>query len=147
MSEPAVRVELTRQSRYRFDVSFDGNGHLVVDEVAPIGEGAGPSPSRLLATAVGHCLSASLIFCLDRARVELRSLVARVDVTMTRNDRGRLRIGRIAVRLVPGVSPEDRPRIARCLEVFEDYCVVTASLRGGIAVDVEVAGSDLPPDG
>ncbi len=36
------------------------------------------------------------------------------------------------------VEERDRPRMARCLEVFEDYCIVTQSVRKGIDVTVQV---------
>jgi organic hydroperoxide reductase OsmC/OhrA len=55
-----------------------------------------------------------------------------------RNDAGRLRIGGLRVRIEPLVDDADSGRLRRCLAVFEDYCVVTQSVRGGINVDVEV---------
>jgi organic hydroperoxide reductase OsmC/OhrA len=57
---------------------------------------------------------------------------------MVRNDKGRMRIGSVKVVLHPtldGVPPE---RMARCLELFEDFCVVTQSVREGIDVEVSV---------
>ena len=42
------------------------------------------------------------------------------------------------MKLHPQVQPEAEPRMRRCLELFEDFCVVTASVRDGIAVDVAV---------
>ncbi len=32
----------------------------------------------------------------------------------------------------------DKDRIGRCLELFEDFCVVTASVRKGVEVEVQV---------
>ncbi|HUF25562.1 MAG TPA: hypothetical protein VMM18_01175 [Gemmatimonadaceae bacterium] len=52
---------------------------------------------------------------------------------------GRLRIGEIKVRLAPEIAEADVPRMTRCLEVFEDYCVVTQSVREGLEVSVQVA--------
>jgi organic hydroperoxide reductase OsmC/OhrA len=92
----------------------------------------------VLSAAVGNCLSESLLYCLRRARIEVTALRAEVEVTPTRNDRGRLRIGAIRVTLVPEVAPGAEGRYARCLELFEDFCVVTESVRGGIDVTVDV---------
>lgn len=36
------------------------------------------------------------------------------------------------------LRPEDGERIGRCLELFEDLCVVTQSVRTGIDVQVAV---------
>jgi organic hydroperoxide reductase OsmC/OhrA len=135
-------VALTLQHGYRFDVDFqDGTlPQMVVDERPPLGEGAGPNPARVLATAVGQCLSASLLFCLRKARVEPKELRTVVRGTMIRNERGRFRIGELRVTLDPTFEPGDRERIGRCVELFEDFCIVTESVRSGIDVQVELAG-------
>jgi hypothetical protein len=51
---------------FKFKAEFDMAGvpSIVVDELIPIGENAGPSPTLLLSVAVGHCLSSSLLYCL-----------------------------------------------------------------------------------
>ncbi len=134
-------VNLTLRDGYAFDVQFaDGEGPpLVVDELPPLGEANGPNPARLLAAAVGSCLSASLLFCLRKSRIEVAGLRTSVDATVVRNDRGRLRIGGIRVRLAPELTPAEAERMGRCVDLFQDFCLVTESVREGIDVDVEVA--------
>lgn len=128
------------QEGYRFLVDFDqpGLAPLLLDEPEPLGEGAGPNASRLLAAAVANCMSASLLYCLRRARIEVHGLHTEVSGTPVRNDAGRLRIGRIDVRIEPVVDEADQPRMGRCLELFEDFCVVTQSVRAGIQVQASV---------
>lgn len=58
--------------------------------------------------------------------------------TLVRNERGRLRIGEIRVTLAPEVNPEQQERMGRCLELFEDFCIVTESVRHGFPVTVHV---------
>ena len=111
---------------------------LVIDEPAPLGGEEGPNPARVLGAAVGSCLGASLLFCLRKSHVDVRALRTTVDGTIVRNERGRLRIGKLTVRLHPDVSDEDRERMTRCLALFEDFCIVTESVRHGIEVDVKV---------
>jgi organic hydroperoxide reductase OsmC/OhrA len=139
-------VDLSLRDGYAFNVEFgDGEGPpLVVDELPPLGEGNGPNPARLLAAAVGSCLSASLLFCLRKSRIEVGELRTIVEGTITRNERGRLRMGGIKVRLAPQVTPEQRERMGRCLDLFHDCCIVTESVREGIAVDVEVEPALTP---
>jgi uncharacterized OsmC-like protein len=134
-----VLVRLVREDGYRFSVDFgEGLPPLVMDEPAPLGVGSGPNAARVLGAAVGNCLAASLLYCLDRARVEVTDLRAEVAVTTERNPDGRLRIGSIRVQLSPELAGGSGGRVQRCLDIFEDYCVVTGSVRSGIAVDVAV---------
>jgi len=138
-------VDLELRDGYRFGVDFDQEWVpvLQVDEPPPLGEGQGPNAKLLLAAAAGSCMSSSLLFCLRRARVDVAGMRTRVSGTMVRNERGRLRIGEMKVTLIPSMTPEDAARSARCLELFEDFCVVGESIRAGIPLQVEV---DLTTD-
>jgi len=137
----AFALTLAFKGGYEFAVDFEQPGvpHLIVDEHPPLGAGRGPNPTRMLATAVAHCLASSFLFCVRKARIDVKALSVRVEGTTVRNQRGRLRIGELKVRLAPEVRAEDRERIGRCLEVFEDFCIVTQSVRQGLNVQVDVA--------
>jgi organic hydroperoxide reductase OsmC/OhrA len=87
---------------------------------------------------VGSCLAASLVLCLEKARVSLRDLTVRVEGSMARNDAGRLRISGLTATLRPTVGGAPTGRYDHCLEIFEDFCIVTQSVREGIDVDVQV---------
>ncbi len=140
MEEKGITLTLDLQKDYQFLVDFheDGIPPLRMDEPPPLGEGHGPSASRLLAAAVGNCLSASALFCLRKARITVNGMRTTVQTSLDRNPQGRLRIGGIQVKIEPEVAPEDRQRMGRCLELFEEFCVVTQSVRGGIEVKVDV---------
>ena len=140
MTEKTFEITLERAEDYRFVANFHQPGvpSLVVDETPPLGAGEGPNPARLLAVAIGQCLSSSALFCLNKARVPVHGMHTTVTGTMERNEQGRLRIGGLLVKLQPTISPGDQDRFARCLELFEDFCIVTESVRGGIVVDVRV---------
>ncbi len=143
MSAPAkspVRTTLVCEEGFRFRVRFDQAGvpDLITDEPPPLGKGEGPNPERLLAAAVGNCLAASLLFCLQKAHLPVQGLEATVDLATVRNEEGRLRVGSIAVRLAPRVGADVRDKMGRCVELFESFCVVTESVRRGIDVEVRV---------
>ncbi len=133
-----VRLDLLEGYRFKADLgrSFEP---IIMDEPHPLGSGSGPNASALLAAAVGNCLSASLLYCLRRAHVEVTALHSEVNAKQVRNPAGRLRIGTLEVVLKVTVLPGSEGRIGRCLELFEDFCVVTESVRRGIDVDVDVA--------
>lgn len=140
MSDGQFSLTVTQREGYQFDVAFDGQEWepLRTDEPEPLGEGAGPNPSRLLGAAVGNCLAASLMFCLQKSRVPVEGMKATVTGKLTRNERGRLRIDSFDVVLEPGLSEEGAGRYERCLDLFEDFCVVTQSVREGIDVNIRV---------
>ena len=125
---------------FEFDVRFDWEHlpKLTLDEPEPIGHRKGPNAARLVAAAAGNCLSASLLFCLQKARVPVSGIETKVRGEHRRNENGRLRIGRIDVEVILDAPDGNPKRIARCLGLFEDYCVVTASLRKGIDIRVTV---------
>jgi len=140
MSESAL-TKLSLLSGYQFKVDFDVAGipSLVVDELSPIGGSAGPNPSRLLSAAVGQCLSSSLLYCLQKARVKVKNLETAIRANTEKKEEGQLRITSLDVQIQLDVNEEDKARVFRCLEIFENYCTVTQSVRKGINVNIKLA--------
>jgi uncharacterized OsmC-like protein len=138
---PAFHITLEQLQAFEFKVKFDWDvPDLVLDEPPPMGAAHGPNASRLLAAAVGNCLSASLLFCLQKSHVPVTGLTATVSGHTTRNEQGRLRLSQFDVCIT--LPDADETRRARCLTLFEDYCVVTQSVRQGIPVHVRVVDAD-----
>jgi len=141
-SEPRfARVHLERGEKFHFTASFPDLPHaasMTVDEQPPLGDGLGPNPAGLLATALGTCLSSSLVFCLSKAHIDPTSVRADVTAQIVRNDRGRFRIGGVDVDIAFEVDAQDAARVERCHQLFEDFCIVTESVRQGIPVNVRV---------
>ena len=137
LSETTI-TKLTLLEGYKFRVEFDVDRmpNLIVDELKPIGQGSGPNPTRLLSAAVGNCLSSSLLYCLNKARVRVKNLETTVKTNIVRNEEGRLRVKNLDVQIHLEVEDEDKVRVPRCLEIFENYCTVTPSVRKGIEVNV-----------
>ena len=133
-------IELDLTGTYAQSVNWGvvGAASLTIDEPDPLGENSGPSPARVLSAALASCLGASLLFCLRKARITVMGLHTTASTELVRNDRGRLRVGTITVRLEPVVAHDQQPLMARCIEVFEDYCIVTASVRPTVTVNVSV---------
>ncbi|RPI55090.1 MAG: OsmC family peroxiredoxin [Acidobacteria bacterium] len=134
-------VELRFVRGYEFVATFkDGERveSMIFDEAPPLGEGTGPNAAAVLAAAVGDCLAASFAFCLRKVRLEPLDLSANVVARVTRNEQGRYRISGIDVELVPELQEADPARMERCERLFEDFCVVTESVRRGIPVNVKI---------
>ena len=135
-------IHLEQLEAFEFKVKFDWDNvdALLMDEPEPMGGGKGPNASRVLAAAVANCLSASLVFCLTKARVDVKGVKTSVRGVLHRNEQKRMRIGGFDVKIVlPDDVAANTKGMERCLGLFEDYCVVTASVRSGIEVGVTVA--------
>lgn len=133
-----IELDLIKGFAQEVNWGVAGATTMVIDEPEPLGENRGPSPGRVLAAALASCLGASLLFCLKKSRIDVQALHTTASVALTRNYKGRLRVGTITVRLEPTVPLDQQPRMARCIEVFEDFCIVTASVRPAVTVDVSV---------
>jgi len=135
-------VTLRYTHGYEFVADFtdaDGLGPILFDEPPPLGEGRAPNAAAVLGAAVGNCLAASFVFCLRKVRLDVDDLTVRVTTHVARNDKGRFRVSGIDVTLEPELHHQDRARVERCENLFEDFCVVTESVRRGIPVNVTVA--------
>jgi uncharacterized OsmC-like protein len=140
--ERRFKVDLTHDGRFRFvsQASEDGVLHgerFRSDEPDPVGENSGPATPALLAAALGHCLSASLLEALRHAHLEVQGCGTEAVAVVKPNDEGNPRIDHVDVIIRPQLS-EDSPLMKRCADVFENHCTVTQSVRQGIDVRVNV---------
>lgn len=134
----SIGVELVRNYEFKIDFRTEGVEELLMDEPAPVGEGKGPNAEMLVLAAVGNCLSASLASCLRRSKVEVDHMSTEVQGIIARNEEGRWRIKKIGVKLDPNVDPLHESQLKRCIDIFEQYCIATQSVRKGIDIEVEV---------
>ena len=66
--------------------------------------------------------------------IDLRTNVA---LTIARNEEGRFRVtaGKVVIRVE---SDATDAKLERCKQMFEDYCIVTATVRRAFPIDVQV---------
>jgi uncharacterized OsmC-like protein len=138
--EQAFDVSLEQVDDFEFRVRFDGTEipDLATDEPPPQGRNAGPNPSRLLLASVANCLAASLLFSLRKFRNTPGPIKARARGRMARNAGGRWRIAGMHVDVQLADAAAGLQHVERALAQFEDFCVVTESVRAGIPVEVRV---------
>ena len=140
MSERPVHLE--QKADYRFAVTFAPEVPVLQsDESPPVGQGAGPSPGQLLLASVANCLAASLLFALRKFKQAPEPIRADAEAVIGRNEKNRLRVQRIDVRLALGAPADTLQHLDRALDQFEEFCTVTASVRSAIPVDVQVFDS------
>lgn len=142
MSEEEGRftIHLEQVEDYQIKVRFDWKkaADLLMDEPPPLGEAAGPNAARLLAVAAANCMTASLLYCLSKDNPPPGAVRTEASCILVRNEKKRARIGRMEVRLVVSDELARSARFNRCKELFEDFCVVSSSIRQGIPIGVQV---------
>jgi organic hydroperoxide reductase OsmC/OhrA len=130
---------LEQQDAFAFLVRFDNEiPSLLTDEPPPLGGNAGPNPSRLIAAGVANCLCASLLFALKKFKNDPGKVTGTVTARLGRNQEKRLRIEGMTVEIQFAAAADALANVDRVLEQFEDFCVVTQSVRSGFPVDVIV---------
>ena len=140
MSEASFSLTVEQESDYVFRIRFDDTGipDLLTDEPEPLGGGNGPNPSRMLVAAVANCMSASLLFSLRKFKNTPGPLVTKATAHVGRSAEGRLRVERIDAEIALPEMAGSYVQLDRILAQFEQFCVVTESVRTGVAVNVRV---------
>lgn len=142
MSVSSASVVLSQTRDYQFVAHFGApTPDLLVDEPPPLGASAGPSPVQLLASAIGNCLSSSLLFALRKFKQSPDPIECTVVPDVGRNSEGRMRVLGMAVTLKLGVPAAGLQHLDRVLATFESYCTVTQSVTAAIPVTVQVFDS------
>lgn len=133
-----IRMEHLEGFEYKVKFDWPQPDELLMDEPAPLGQQKGPNASRVLAAAVGNCLTASLMFCMGKHEPPDGGAKTEITCVMVRDEKKRMRVGTMEVDITVSDEAERSERLKRCLGLFEDFCVVTASVKNGIPVQVTV---------
>ena len=138
--EQSFELSLEQIEDFEFRVRFDGTAikDLATDEPPPQGHDAGPNPARLLLAAVANCLAASLLFSLRKFRNVPGPVRAKASARLARNEQGRWRVIGMEVDLQLADPAALLHNVERALAQFEDFCIVTESVRAGVPVTVRV---------
>lgn len=141
-----LSVTITQKQNYQFLVDFGtAMPTLLADEPAPLGQGEGPAPTHLLLAAIANCLSASLLFSLQKFKQDAGGITTTATCIVDRNEKDRLRIRHIDVAIQLAKKGGELDHLDRVLEQFEDFCTVTQSVQAGIPVKITVVdGNGVP---
>ena len=134
-----IEVELIDKLQFNVKFNLPNVPDLIMDEPPTFGgDGAGPNAAKAIAAGVSNCLSASLTFCLRKARADLKGMKAIAQGTIGREE-GVLRLQKLDVKLYPKLGTEDDlGKLEKCKDLFEKYCIVTESIRNGLPVKIDV---------
>jgi len=120
---------------------FRGTHELYFDEpeYIDVGEDEHPCPHDYLLATVGGCQLEVLKQCLEKAHVEeydieieVESEKGKVEVDEDIPDTADIRITDMTTEITLEVPPEYESRANRCLEIFEENCPISNSVRAGI---------------
>ena len=141
--ERRFAVTLKHQGRYQFESQAHEDGVLHgspyrSDEPDPIGDAAAPATPALLASALGHCLSASLLEALRGTDVKLVDLETEAVAVVAPGASGLPRIHHLDITIRPHLASADVAGMQRCEDDFQNHCTVTCSVRQGVQVNVAV---------
>lgn len=134
-----VSVTISQKENYQFLVDFGtATPLLVADEPVPLGKGEGPAPTHILLAAVANCLSASLLFSLQKFKQDAGGITTKATCIVGRNQNNRLRVQQIDVAIQFGKDGAELAHLGRVLGQFEDFCTVSQSIQAGIPIKISV---------
>lgn len=135
-----VRLKLEEQMLFKCDLGQSMNQNLYIDERnKKVTNKIGTFSTKLLALSVLGCFAASFEFYLQKKEFSLSDLDGKAEVTLARNDKGFWRVKKIDIEILPKVdNPKMHKRTDQCKKLFEQYCIISESLRKGFEVNVNL---------
>ena len=132
-------VELKHREGCMFDARFrTKEGDLLMREPFGIGIDYGPEAVTLFTMSAAYCMAASLNYYLAKARVLPTTLRAKGHVEMRLTDEHYRRIKCLDIDIRIEVAEKEHKRLERALSRFNDFCIITESIRGSFPVRVQV---------
>ncbi|UCC19418.1 MAG: OsmC family protein [Promethearchaeota archaeon] len=139
-SKSEVGIKLEEEMIFKCDLGKIQMTDLFIDEQHKKStDKIGPNPAKLLALSVLGCLAASFAFCLQKTNFSLSDLDGKAVIISKRNEKGFWRLQKLDIKLNPKIdNPEMRKRANQCIKFFEQYCIISESVRNGIDIDVKI---------
>jgi len=142
-----VEIRLERDLIFKTNIGLGQYNDFFIDETLDNNKDLkGPDAAQMLGMAILSCLSASLIFCLNKRELKPDDFDARGEIAVKKIEKGYTRIKEINVKITPKTEDEATlKRINQCIKemksgkmMFEENCIITESVREGIKVNVEI---------
>lgn len=146
------RVQLEKSGAEPFYEGFARGQHTILgderDKSPPVGSGEDkhPTPVDYLLWSLAACQAAVLSQCLSKARVEDFTITVEADIKRAGSEtvpeempsHTQKRVEEIDIDLTLKVPEEVESRASRCLEVYDQGCIVGQSLLAGIEYEPSV---------
>ncbi|UCD02024.1 MAG: OsmC family protein [Promethearchaeota archaeon] len=135
-----VNLKLEEQMLFKCDLGQNKMHNIYIDErQRKETDKIGPSPAKLLGLSLLGCLAASFEFCLRKRDFSIKDLDGTAEVIIARNEKGFWRVKKIDIDIIPLVDdPKMRKRADQCKKFFEQFCIISESLRKGFEVNINL---------
>lgn len=132
-----MTVTLTRKNEDYLFHAIGPNQHQVVLDYNKDGSPEGASPMELLLMAIGGCNAIDIIYVLKKQRQKVDGYTVKVTGERVALDKAKpFKSAMVEIYLEGDIVPAKALRAASLS--FEQYCSVSMSLRGSVAIDYAV---------
>jgi len=144
-SEIKIELEQPKDGDMLIKFNSETMNDLIVKKAGVPKEKMGGEARQLLAASLAECMCSTLISILEWARVKYRKLNATVTVSTDKDERGRICVDEIDVKIKLEI-PEDEEsekRLRRAENLFKRGCLMSRSLERGIKVNYKIETKGL----
>ena len=144
-SEIKIELEQPKDGDMLIKFNSETMNDLIVKKAGVPKEKMGGEARQLLAASLAECMCSTFISILEWARVKYRKLNATVTVSTDKDERGRICVDEIDVKIKLEI-PEDEEsekRLRRTENLFKRGCLMSRSLERGIKVKYKIETKGL----
>lgn len=123
----ALSVKTTWKDKMAFDSQVD-NHTLKIDTSAPLGDGSGPSPKKLVLAGLAGCTGMDVVSLLNKMRVPFTDFEMDIDADLTEEHPKVFSEIRMVYRIFG--KKLDKGKVQKAIDLSQDkYCGVSAMLK------------------
>ena len=135
-----MKVHINLSENLHFIASIRHFNEIHIDEPESFhGTDKGPSSVEYVLIGVGGCLGSTLLFCLQKKNIKLKSLEIIVEGKLKHSEPYKhLRLKNINCEIHISIYGEESALLDECIKNFQKYCVVSESIINGIPINIDI---------
>jgi len=138
-SEAKVELEL-EEGFLKVKFNSENMNDITIKLSQVSSESIGAEARKLLAASLAKCMCSTLLFLLKWARVKFEKFRAVANVSVTKDEKGKLCVGEIKLKIHIKIPKDNETleRFKKVEKIFKRGCLMSRSIERGIKVSYSI---------